>query len=294
MPTTISNPSGDRQDKIANAARVLGRSADRKKIFKAIYTSKKKVKTISEISALSGIKNPVRVLQETKRLRSEDIIHWVGKVKGETAYQKIDFYTHNRDKILILASNKNKLESFPTKVSPQIVDKAIKILLPAKLIDIKCVTIDDIESFSKISKQKISRSFKPMYEKNFKQGLKKIIGETGSFNDWGGETDDLYSTRLRINGRRLPVAFGLKGKATKGTLTPKKMGKNGDQIQRLFRSPAEVFFVQYHGQIDESVIEQMKNFAIAKSVTSNQRIYFGIIDGTDSKRLVISYPNSFK
>lgn len=294
MSTNVSNPSGDRQDKIANAARVLGRSKDRKKIFIAIYTGKKKVKTISDISTLSGIKNHIRVLQETKRLYSEDIIHLAEKVDGETAYQKIDFYTHNRHKILALASNKKKLESFPTKVTPQIAGKAIKISLPKKFIDVRHITIDEVDSFAKVSKHKKVGSLQPMYEKKFKQGLKNIIGETGSFNDWGGETDDLYSTRLKIGGRRFPVAFGLKGKATKGVLTPKKLGKNGDQIQRLFRSPAEVFLVQYHGQIDQSVIEQMKNFAIAKSATIGQRIYFGVIDGEDSQRLLMAYVNKFK
>ena len=92
----ISNPSGDRSDKIANAAKVLGRSEDRKKVFLAIYTGKKKQKTITEISKISGITNKVRVLQETKKLYSEDIIQKAEKVYGETTYQKIDFYTHNK------------------------------------------------------------------------------------------------------------------------------------------------------------------------------------------------------
>src|SRR6266852_1195312 len=37
--------------------------------------------------------------------------------------------------------------------------------------------------------------------------------------------------------------------ATTGPLVPGKMGKNGDQIQRLFGSPAQVFFVQYEEEI---------------------------------------------
>ncbi len=294
MSAIVSNPSGDRQDKMANAARVLGRSADRKKVFKAIYTKKKKVKSVSEICTISGIKNRVRVLQEAKRLCSEDIIQLAGKVNSETAYQKIDFYTHNRDKILALASNKNKLESFPTKVSPIAIGKVIKISFPKKLIDIRQITVDDIDSFAKVRKQKATCQLKPMYEKKFKRGLQKIIGEPGTFNDWGGETDDLYSTRLMIGGRRLPAAFGLKGRGTEGVLTPKKMGKNGDQIQRLFRSPAEAFIVQCCDQINQSVIEQMKYFAIAKSATNEQRIYFGVIDGRDSQRLYEAYSNKFK
>jgi hypothetical protein len=38
----------------------------------------------------------------------------------------------------------------------------------------------------------------------------------------------------------------------------------------------------------------MKNFAIAKSATIGQRIYFGVIDGEDSQRLLMAYVNKFK
>ena len=96
-----------------------------------------------------------------------------------------------------------------------------------------------------------------------------------------------------IDGKRRATAFAFKGKATKGILTPKKLGKRGDQIQMLFRAPAEIFLVQYWGQIDESVIEQMKNFAIAKSVLEERRIYYGAIDGKDTLRIIDAYPDYF-
>jgi hypothetical protein len=89
------------------------------------------------------------------------------------------------------------------------------------------------------------------------------------------------------------MAFAFKGPATTGRLTPRKLGKNGDQIQRLFSSAADVFFVQYHDQIDESVVEQMKRFAIANSVTENKQVYFGVIDGDDTNRLLAAYPEQF-
>ena len=77
-------------------------------------------------------------------------------------------------------------------------------------------------------------------------------------------------------------------------LTPRKMGRNGDQIQRLFRAPADVFIVQYWNQIDETVSEQMRQFALAKSASDGRRIYFGVIDGWDTSRLVQAYPESFQ
>lgn len=103
----------------------------------------------------------------------------------------------------------------------------------------------------------------------------------------------MFSTRVKIRGKRINAAFAFKGRGTKGKLTPKAMGKNGDQIQRLFNSPAELFLIQYWDSIDESVIEQMKNFAIAKSVSEGKRIYYGIIDGYDTQRLIEAYKKYF-
>jgi hypothetical protein len=55
------------------------------------------------------------------------------------------------------------------------------------------------------------------------------------------------------------------------------MGKNGDQIQRLFKTAACVFIVQYWGQVAESVVEQMAEFAKAKSATEASVVFYGII-----------------
>ena len=71
------------------------------------------------------------------------------------------------------------------------------------------------------------------------------------------------------------------------------MGRNADQIQRLFSSAATVFLVQYHGQIAESVLEQMEEFAKAKSVAIGDVVYYGVIDGNDSFRLMAAYSSSF-
>jgi len=283
----VTDVSSNRQDKIANAAKVIDKSKDRLQVFLTIYSGKK-IKTVTEIFEETDLKSEIRVLQEGKKLASEDIVTQIKK-DGKTAYEKIDFYTHNKNRILSLVKNKEKLRKFPTKTNPQgQTTNNVIVRFNKNLVQIKSITIDDVDSFSKARKQKES-DVKEIYEKDVKEVLKNAIGETGEFTDWGGETDDLYSTRLKLNGKRINVAFGLKGRGTKGTLTPKKMGKNGDQIQRLFKSPAEVFFVQHVGQIDESVIEQMKTYAIAKSVTEGKKIYYGIIDGNDTSRLISTY-----
>lgn len=287
MVHKVTDVSGNRQDKIANAAKVIDKSKDRLQVFLTIYSGKK-IKTVTEILEATNLKGEIRVLQEGKRLASEDIVNQTKK-DGKTAYEKIDFYTHNKNRILSLVKNKEKLKKFPTKTNPQVQTTTnVTVHFNKNLVQIKLITIDDVNSFSKARKQKES-DVKQVYENEVKQVLKNAIGESGKFIDWGGETDDLYSTRLRLNEKRISVAFGLKGRGTRGILTPKKMGKNGDQIQRLFQSPAEVFFVQHVDQIAESVIDQMKTHAIAKSVTEGKKIYYGIIDGKDTSRLISAY-----
>src|SRR6185295_12813187 len=113
------------------------------------------------------------------------------------------------------------------------------------------------------------------------------------FQDWGGEKNDLYTTKLKYKGQRRAIAFAFKGPGMQGVLTPGKLGKNGDQIQRLFLSPAEIFIVQYHGAIAQSVVEQVQAFASLDSIREGKRIYYGIIDGDDTNRLIMSYPRQF-
>jgi hypothetical protein len=54
-----------------------------------------------------------------------------------------------------------------------------------------------------------------------------------------------------------------------------------------------VFLVQYWGQIDESVVEQMQLLATAKSFAEGRDIWYGVIDGGDSQKLIEAYPRAF-
>ena len=130
-------------------------------------------------------------------------------------------------------------------------------------------------------------------EEVFKNGVKTIIGEQGRFKDWGGETSDLYTTRLRVDGRRRAAAFGFKGRGLKGLLTPARMGKNGDQVPRLFQEDADVFIVQYGGQISPSMLQAMAVYAQTKSLATGRKISYGTLDGQDSALLVVAYPAAF-
>lgn len=292
MSIEVTDVRSNPQDQIAHAARVIGRSKDCRKVFSAIYQGKRRIKTISEIVKLTSLRR-IRVLQEAGKLCNNRIVRKT-KAGNELAYEKDPFYTQNKDTILRLAGNKKALEKYPTKTNPKLGNIAVTVVtLPEKMIDAEKITIDDVDSFAKVKGITLNQSPLPIDEGKFKEGLQKVIGEQGTFEDWGGEINDLFSTRLVIKGERKNAAFGLKGKGMKGILTPRKMGKRGDQVQRLFRSSAEIFFVQYWSQIDESIVELMTNLARSKSAADMKKIYYGVIDGQDTMRLIKAYPECF-
>ena len=293
MAQAVSDIGSNAQENIAHAAKIIGRSKHRQSIFNAIYTGKQRVKRVSKLMEVTSLSRK-RVLDAGKALADDTLVN-VKKINGETGYEKIDFFHRHKDRILSLASSPAKLNTFPTKRNPVSHAGAINLRISVARAQIGQISIDDIASFQKawnleatgVLGDKIS-------EAGFKAGIKKLIGEAGEFKDWGGEVSDLYTSRLKISKKRVPVAVALKGPATKGKLTPGKMGKNGDQLQRLFEAPADIFLVQYCRQIDQAVITQMERLAVAKSVLTGKRVFYGVIDGQDSRRIFEAYPGAFK
>ncbi len=298
-PINVSDIRSNLNEQIVHAVRVIGRSKQRLAIFKAIYRGKKKIKTVKELCSV--LANPdirqreVRVLQMGGELATDQIVSQVkDKKTGRVAYAKIKFYSKHYKKIIKLVLNPEKIKKIPTKQRPLLDNIPIKILVQPKIKkNYKFITIDDIDSFKLV--QKISNILplaKKLPENKIKRGFQKIIRESGIFKDWAGEKNDLYSTKIKIKNKRFPVAIAFKGRGTKGKLTPEKMGKRADQIQRLFLSPAQVFLVVYNGQIDQSILAQMQVFALGKAM-SGQKIYYGIIDGDDLNKLVQAYKKFF-
>jgi hypothetical protein len=72
------------------------------------------------------------------------------------------------------------------------------------------------------------------------------------------------------------------------------MGKNGDQVERLFTSPADVYMVQFHGTIGANILDLMRSLAVANSLRFEKKTYFGIIDGQDTAKILEAYPEAFK
>ncbi len=294
MPLSVSDPRSNPADQIAHAVEVLGRAKQRIAIFKAIYFGKKRVKTVNEIARITGL-DRIRVLQEGKRLADNQIVKQIGAA-GMTGYEKDPFFSIQKKKILRLVQDPAAFAGFPTKTRPRAtLPKAVTIRIPRLRIQARYISIEDIDSFSRVRTVRVEPGdYTPISESRFKTGIARILGESGRFRDWGGERNDLYTNRVRMSGRRYPAAFAFKGPGTRGILTPRHMGKNGDQVQRLFKTAANVFVVQYWGQIAETVVEQMEEFAKAKSAVEGTVVFFGIIDGDDSNHLLKAYPTAFE
>lgn len=288
MIQEVTDVRSNVNDQIANAAHVIGRSKHKQLVFEAICRGKKKVKSVYEISRATGL-SEVRVLQAGGELHAARIVQKLRK-----AYQKDPFYAKHYRKVLTLAANPQKLNSFPTKVTSKQKNTIVKIRFPRIASNAVPITVKDIQSFA-IRDRKTSKGSQnsQIPEDKLKKGFKSIIGETGTFKDWGGERNDLFTTKVEVASRRRPTVFAFKGKATKGKLTLDKMGKRADQIHRLFQNEAEVFLVVYQGQIDQIILETMKALAISKAL-AGQKVYYGVIDGDDTARLIESYADQFK
>lgn len=284
-PVHVSDFPSNMHDQMVNGANLMSRSKPRQDIFEAIYKGQKQLKSVKEIMGVTGL-TQIRVLNEAKKLG-----FLVEKVPN--GYRKRKELASHYKKILSYARNKSKRESVPTKVSPKVSGKSSQIQVTfapaaAKAIPI---TIEDIDSFSKA--KRAAKKLGSTKEEIIKKAFASIAGEGGVFKDWGGEKSDLYTNKIRVKGARRAVAVAFKGKGTGGKLVPAKMGKNGDQIGRLFDEPAEVFLIVYCGQIDSSIISQMQAFAIAKKAMGGQKVYFGVIDDDDLGRIAASYSLAF-
>lgn len=294
MLISVTDIRSNAADQIAHAVQVLGHANQRIAVFRAIYFGKKAAKSVNEIALSTGL-DRIRVLQEGRRLADNGIVGQI-RAAGITSYTKYPFYSANKKKVLQLVQNPVAFAAFPTKTRPRnAIPNDIIIKVPRQQVRVRFISIDDVDSFSRVRRIRTTPgTYVKIPEAKFKAGIAKILLEKGKFQDWGGERCDLFTTKVRISRRRYPAAFAFKGPGTKGILTPAKMGKHGDQVQRLFRIAAVAFFVQYWGQIDDSINEQMEQFAKARSVTIGSQIFYCVIDGDDSCRLLAAYPKAFR
>jgi hypothetical protein len=148
-----------------------------------------------------------------------------------------------------------------------------------------------IDSFEKMqaAKDRLRKAsldpLRNVAEADIKRALAEIINEPMVPKDWGGESSDLFSSRVVLGGRRISTAFLLKGPAKFHPMTPADLGKNGDQIGRLFSEPADLLVLQHCHEVTVAVRKQMR--AYAQQMGNPRR--FCIIDGYDTLRILKAY-----
>lgn len=296
----VSDSASHRRDQIANFAEILRNAPARQKVFAAVYRGKQREKTIRQIAKATRFSTK-RVATIARPLAHGEKLFEQGRarIEGEvqTVYRKIDFVVRNKDKILSLARSKDRFDKYHTKTRPKIdvvvKNATIRLKVPFR---VEAASLDPslVDQFSRMKKQTGAAGLRParLSEVRTKKGIIKLLGDTHTAKDWGGETNDIFTTNLSIAGKKRRAAFALKGPAKTGPLVPGKMGKNGDQLQRLFDAPADVFVVQYEGEIKESVHKLMQELARARAI-SHGRTWGCVIDGDNTRRLRRAYPKAF-
>ena len=121
-------------------------------------------------------------------------------------------------------------------------------------------------------------------EQAVKELLCSLLSEHSVPSDWGGEESDVLSANLMIDGRRHTGAFLLKGPSKFHPMKPTDLGKNGDQIYRLFNIPAQVYVVQHCHDIGAAVRKQAEAFALARTFVAPCRVVF--MEGVTTARLL--------
>jgi hypothetical protein len=126
---------------------------------------------------------------------------------------------------------------------------------------------------------------KQIPEKQVKEWFAEIIGEPFVPNDWGGETSDLSTNQLSIDGEPCSAAFLLKGPSFFKPMTIAALGKNGDQINRLFGEPVDLFVLQHCHHVRSAVVRLMGVFAWDARKPSR----YMVIDGATTFQILRAY-----
>jgi len=160
--------------------------------------------------------------------------------------------------------------------------------LGSRLVDHAHVLPNFVDQFAGVDfSQRVSKAelakLREVPEQRVKEAFASIIGEPTVPNDWGGEQFDLWTTRgVSVDGRPLRSAFMFKGPARFHPMTIADLGKNGDQIDRLFQTPADLVVVQHCHSITAPVINMLKTYA---THPRNFRRYM-TIDGFETIRIL--------
>ncbi len=157
--------------------------------------------------------------------------------------------------------------------------------------------LEDIDSFKKakdVNPAVVKPFLKDGYyldlsEDAIQMGLEQVLDVSFHKKDWGGEENDLYTASVVVQGGKIASAFLLKGNGLKKrVLEIANCGSNGDQIVRLVQSPAQLFFIQFVGEVSENVVKDIEGkVELLRGRGKDAR--YCILNGQDTARILHAY-----
>ncbi|MFF5291919.1 hypothetical protein [Paractinoplanes globisporus] len=153
----------------------------------------------------------------------------------------------------------------PAHIAPRAVDQFAGVNFAQRL------TKKDLEVLRTVSETRVKTAFA------------ELLGEPEVPKDWGGEQFDLWTfNRLTVEGRPLRTAIAFKGPAKFHPMRIADLGKNGDQIDRLAQTAADLIVVQHCNAITAPVVNMLRVYA--ESPRRPRR--YMTIDGYDTFRIL--------
>jgi hypothetical protein len=128
-------------------------------------------------------------------------------------------------------------------------------------------------------------AMRAVHERQVKDWFAEIADEPLVPTDWGGERSDLWTSRLHIDGRPVRVAFLLKGPGAGHPMTIRDLGRNGDQLDRLFTEPCDLVVVQHCDLVRPQIYSMLE--AYARSARPMRQ--YCVIDGPATWRILKAY-----
>jgi hypothetical protein len=156
--------------------------------------------------------------------------------------------------------------------------------------------VEHIDSFQKVrdvNPRMVDHALKDGFlsksEEEVQIALEQILNVPFHRKDWGGEINDLYTANVVVNGARRSTAFLLKGPGIgRKVMEIADCGKRGDQLVRLFSTPADLYVVQYVGPIADLLIRDVEG-KVANARATGKESHFLIMDGQDTARVLHAY-----
>ena len=205
---------------------------------------------------------------------------------NDTAYTRMSGSTRLFAYAYVAEITKDTVRAIPYVIGDLVTSR---LSLPLPFTSTLELRLDEIQQFSYIdctwtpSKEEFAY-LADVSERKVKETIARLLGEHDVPADWGGEESDLFSGELLVAGRRHTGAFLLKGPAKFHQMTPKDLGKNADQVYRLFNIPADIYVIQHCHTVGPAVRKTVEAFAFHRSLTATCR--YVIIDGYNTARLL--------